>query len=136
LPAEATCAFNPLSVSPSDGTPVTGTLTITTTAASAALRTPPPTSLRLFYAFMIPGLGIVFGVAARHKLSLRGSTVLGTFAVLLLLGTLISCGSNSTTTTTPNSGTPPGTNSVTVKASTGGSGAVSHNAMLTITITQ
>jgi hypothetical protein len=140
LPAEATCSVSPSSVTPS-GIPVTSTLTVSTTAASAALRDPRPSNMRLVYALMIPGLGIIAGFKRRRKPRSRCLVFLGAFAGLLLLVGIMSCGGGSSTTTTttnppPNSGTPSGSNSVTVTASAGGSDAITHNSTLTITITQ
>jgi uncharacterized repeat protein (TIGR03803 family) len=133
LPAEAACTFNPPSVTPSGGSAVSSTLTVSTTAASAALRGLRPSSHYPIYAFFVPCLGMFCNVALRRKRAHRGLRVFGMFSILMLAAGLISCGSNSSPR---NSGTPPGTTTATITASTAGTGAISHNATLTITITQ
>jgi uncharacterized repeat protein (TIGR03803 family) len=133
LPLEATCSFNPPSVTPSDGSSIASTLTITTTAASAALREPGPSSRYLNYALLVPCFGMIFGLAARQKRGLRGSRVLGMVTLVALAAALTSCGSSSKA---GNPGTPAGTSTATLTATTSGSGAINHTATLTITITQ
>ncbi|HKM84911.1 MAG TPA: chitobiase/beta-hexosaminidase C-terminal domain-containing protein [Terriglobales bacterium] len=131
LPAEATCSFNPTSVTPSDGNPATSMLTVTTTAASSALRGLRPSSAHPIYAFLFPGLAMVFGIGWRRRGAQRGLQVFGVVVLLVLASGLISCSSSS-----GNPGTPTGTSTVSVAASTSGSGAISHSATLTITITK
>src|SRR5215467_10530693 len=63
LPSEAACSFNPASVTPS-GSAVTSTLTVTTTAKSAALRIRMPYSRQSTYAVLLPVLAIIFGSLA------------------------------------------------------------------------
>lgn len=131
LPSEAACSFNPTSVTPSNGNPATSVLTLTTTAPSAAMRGPRPSSVRPIYAFLFPGLAMVFGIGVRRRGALRGLQVFGMVVLLVLASGLTSCSSNSG----GNPGTPVGTSTVSVTASTSGSGAISHTATLTITIT-
>ena len=136
LPSGATCRFEPSSVTPSNGSAVSSTLTITTTAPSAALQSPRPSSHYLNYALLLPCLGIIFRIAARRKSALRSSRLFGMLALLALAASLPSCGSSSKGGNPGNPGTPPGASTVTVTASTSGTGAINHTATLTITITQ
>jgi len=130
LPSGATCSFAPPSVTPSGGNPVSSTLTISTTAASAALRGPRASSHYLNYALLLPFVGMIFGIAARRKQARLRSRVYSMWAVVLLAAGLASCGSTNKV------GTPPGTSTVTLTASTSGTGAINHTTALTITITQ
>jgi hypothetical protein len=130
LPAEAACTFNPMSVTP-NGAPISTMLTVTTTAASAALRLPFPTSLRLTYAFLFPGLAMIFGIAARRRPAPGGLQVLGLLLLLMLASGLSSCNGGSI----GNPGTPIGTSTASVSAAAGGAGGPNHAANLTITIT-
>ena len=130
LPSEAACSFNPPSVTPS-GSAVTSALTVTTTAKSAALRVPMPSSRPPIYTVLFPVLAMIFGIAARRK-GLRGLQLLALLLLLTVASGLTSCGGGGSP---GNPGTPLGTSMVSVSASTSG-GAVSHAATLTITITQ
>ncbi|MGH9741085.1 MAG: chitobiase/beta-hexosaminidase C-terminal domain-containing protein [Candidatus Acidiferrum sp.] len=137
LPAEAACGFNPTSVTP-NGAPVTSTLTVTTTAASAALRAPRKSYLRPIYAFLFLGLTMLFGMAVPRK-GKPGNLPLIAFLVLLIAASgLASCsGGNTSGGNNGNPGTPiGGPDTVSVSASTSAGAAVSHGATLTITITQ
>jgi uncharacterized repeat protein (TIGR03803 family) len=133
LPSGATCTFAPSSITPSGGNPSSSTLTISTSAASAALWGRTSSSRYLSYALLLPFVGMIFGVAALRKQAPPGWRVCGICALALLATGLTSCGSSSKA---GNSGTPAGTSSVMVMASTSGSGATSHTAALTITITK
>jgi uncharacterized repeat protein (TIGR03803 family) len=133
LPSGATCTFAPSSVTPSGVNPSSSTLTISTSAASAALRGPRSCSHYLNYALLLPFVGMIFGSAALRKQAPVGSRFCGICVLALLATGLTSCGSSSKV---GNSGTPAGTSSVTVMASTSGTGATSHTAELTITITK
>jgi uncharacterized repeat protein (TIGR03803 family) len=136
LPAEAMCTFNPTSVTP-NGNPVTSTLTVTTTAPSAALRGPWHGTLRPIYALFVPWAGMTLIVLSRRKTGRRIATLVAVGTVLALLTFLPSCGGSSNMRTDGvNSGTPAGTNTVTVSAATTGSGSISHSAILKITVTQ
>ena len=129
LPSGDTCSFAPSSVTPRGANPASSTLTISTTTASAALRGPRSTSHYLNYA-LLPFVGMIFGLAARRKPSRLKSRVCSIGAVLLLAAGLASCGSSN------KMGTQPVTSTVTVTASTSGTGAINHTTALTITITQ
>jgi uncharacterized repeat protein (TIGR03803 family) len=136
LPAEATCAFNPTSVTPNGGA-ITSTLTITTTAPSTAMREPIAPAHRPIYALLFPGLTVVFVITARRKRTLRDVQIFGLLITLLVASGLTSCGGG--TGGSPgggNSGTPVGTSTVSVTASTSGSGAIGQMATVTVTITE
>jgi uncharacterized repeat protein (TIGR03803 family) len=135
LPSEATCSYFPSSVTPSGGTPVSSTLTISTTATSAAWRGP-NIAHYLTYALLLPCFGMIFNFAACPTQLLRGSRVLGMLALVVLAAGLTSCGSSSNGGNSGSSGTPAGTSTVTLTASTSGTGAINHTATLKITITQ
>jgi subtilase family serine protease len=120
LPSESQCLF-----SPSSSTNATSvSLTIQTTAPSAALRMPDKPfdrGSRVLYAALLPGLlGLVLTFGSRKR-SMAGMRVLG---LLMVLGCstmwLGSCsGSNNSSTSNP--GTPTGSSTVTVTATAGGS---------------
>jgi hypothetical protein len=128
LPAASSCIFSPASVTP-NGSPVSTTLTLNTTAAASAVV--PIAGLRP-WSFTSWSLGIVFGffvmgVGSRGKNARRCSAVFGLVALALLV---VSCGGGSPQPN-PNTGTPPGTSSITVTATSG----VSHSGVLSITVT-
>ncbi|MGC1451456.1 MAG: hypothetical protein WA830_15610, partial [Candidatus Sulfotelmatobacter sp.] len=128
LPSQSTCNFSPSNVS-------------SATSVSFTVFTTPPTTSRLrsggntriFYAALLPGLfGIMFTVGSRRR-SLGGMRLLGLIVVLgfstLWLG---SCGNSSSAT---NPGTPKGTSTVTVNATTGGSAPITASPVLSFTLT-
>jgi uncharacterized repeat protein (TIGR03803 family) len=144
LPAEATCSFNPTSVTPNGSSAATSTLTITTTAASAAAaRRAALYSVRPFYALLLlPGMMVVLGGISRKERASRGLRALALLVILGGLGAgLTSCGSSSGGSSGGggggggNTGTPAGTYTVTVTASTSGTGSSGQTANLTVTIT-
>jgi hypothetical protein len=129
LPAASSCTFSPASVTP-NGAPVSTTLTLNTTAPQSA--TVPVTRLRPLTGVSW-SLGIVFGffvvgTGARGKNARRYSAVFGVIALALLV---VSCGGGGSPQTNPRNGTPPGTSSITVTATSG----TSHSAALNITVT-
>ena len=132
LPAGAACSFSPPSVTP-DGAPIASTLTVTTTAPSAALRLPGGSSWRLAYAAVFPLLVLAFGFGARRREGLRGLRFIGFVILLVVASGLTSCGGGNSGG--GNTGTPVGTSSVSVSASAAGGGAIDHSATLTIIIT-
>jgi hypothetical protein len=128
LPSESTCIFSPNNVS-------------SATSVSFVIKTTPPTvaqrrfdgSTRMFYALLLPGLfGIMFAADSRRR-SLRGMRLLGLILVLgfsaLWLG---SCGGNGSSATNP--GTPKGTSTVTVNATTGGAAPITAALSFTFTV--
>jgi hypothetical protein len=136
LPAEATCAFNPASVTP-NGSAATSTLTVSTTAKSAVVQAPGTSRHGMVFAMLLPLSLLMVGVVAGRQ---RPASRLGVFSgliVLALLASGLSCGgSNSSSSGGGNPGTPLGTSTVSVSAATTGGGSVTHAATLTITITQ
>ncbi len=132
LPSAATCIFNP--GASSSATSVT--LTIVTTAPTASLHRS-ERSRGIFYAALLPGLfGIMFTFGSRKR-SLRGMRLIG-LIVCLGLSTLWlgSCGgSSSNSGTVSNPGTPMGTSTVTVNATTSGAAPLTGSPVLTITLT-
>jgi hypothetical protein len=107
---------------------------ITTTHSTAELHRPFERNSRLFYAILMPGLlGILF-VAGSRKRSRRGMRMLGLILVLaastLWMG---SCGGSSNSTQ-HNPGTPTGTYTITVNATTGGNTPVTGSTTFTLTV--
>ncbi len=133
IPSEASCAF-----SPSGGNAVSGTsltLNILTTAPTAQLHPPLGRGSRIFYALLLPGLfGIVFGARSRN----RGARLLGLIVVLGLstLG-LGSCGSsNGSSGGQKNPGTPAGSYTIVVNATTAGPNALTATPLkITLNVT-
>jgi hypothetical protein len=128
LPALASCAFSPATVTPKTSS-VTTKLTINTAAHSASLGAPPlGRHSTPFYAvwLVLPGivLGMV-GMAAPKRRKLLSCCL----AFLLVGGCLlqVACGSGSGGAV----GTPPGSYTVTVM---GGAGSSQHSAVLTLTV--
>jgi hypothetical protein len=144
LPAASTCSFSPVSLTPGIN-PVSTTLTVTTTAPSSAVpviwRSPHP----LFWLFAFASclsliyLALVFrkeafqkeafGNEPLRKAARRLVLAWSAIAVIFLLG---SCGGGNTTVTGGTNGTPVGTSSITVTATS----ATSHTTALSITVTQ
>lgn len=131
LPAEASCSFSPTSVTP-NGAAVTSTLTVTTTAASSAYRWPGGWPTVAVYAVLaILSLALIGGVGKRRR---RVPAVLQFAALCVSLAIASGLASCSKGTSEKNTGTPPGTETVSVSAAA--SAGASHVATLTITVTQ
>lgn len=116
LPSKSTCSFNPASVS-SVATSADVTMTVSTTA--------PITNgvASGLFGIWLPfgGLGLVLAAGAgARKRNRKALAALGVLVLLPLLAAIVSCGGGgSSHTTTP--GTPPGSYTVTMKATaTGG----------------
>jgi hypothetical protein len=136
LPTEANCTFSPATTSSLTSI----TLSVTTAAPSAQLRRPLDRNNgrgRIFYALLLPGLFGIFFVAGSRKASARSMRVLGLIFVLgastLWLG---SCGGNSTSGTNSNPGTPAGSYTVTVNATTGGANPIANSLTFTLVVSQ
>ncbi|MBV8050035.1 MAG: Ig-like domain repeat protein, partial [Acidobacteriaceae bacterium] len=125
LPSEAACTFS----SPSA---TSETLTITTAAAAAELQSH---RNQFLFAFLLPGLfGLVFLSPDRRVRNIRVVRALGLTALLgVSILWMVGCGGGGSSTT-GNSGTPAGTSTVTVTATTGGASAITHQITLTLTV--
>jgi hypothetical protein len=121
--SEISCMISPGSGQPTNATAVT--VSLATTAPTAQLN-PPLGRSRFFYALLLPGLfGFVFAAGSRT----RGVRLLSLILVLsfstLWLG---ACGGGSSTNTNPtNPGTPKGTYTVTIGATTGGATPITNS---------
>jgi hypothetical protein len=126
LPALSSCTFAPSTV-PAGSPQVDVVLTISTTAATAALA-----HSQMFYAAWLPFSGIgLFGIVViatrrRSRKAAAGFSVLALMLVILLNG----CGGHPTTTTTK-PGTPAGTSVVTVTAT---SVTFTHSTIFSLTV--
>jgi hypothetical protein len=131
LPSESTCLFAPSSTSSATSV----TVTIKTTAPTAEL-VRPNSNMRIFYAALLPGLfGIMFTMGSRkRKSSLRGLRFL---SLIVALGFstlwLSSCGGSSSGGNS-NPGTPQGTSTVVINATTGGSSPITATSSVTLTV--
>jgi Chitobiase/beta-hexosaminidase C-terminal domain len=134
LPAEASCSFNPASVTP-NGAAVTSTLTVTTTAAGSALRWPGGSpNFPAYAALTMIGFASIF-VARKRRRHVLATIQFAALCVFLAIASgLASCGGNGTGG--GNQGTPPGTTAISVSAGAGGAGGTNHAVTLTITVTQ
>ena len=132
LPAEASCSFNPTSVTPNGGA-VTSTLTVSTTAASGALRRPGGWPKFPVYAvFAMMSLALVFAAGMRRRRALAIFQFAALCIFLAIASGLASC---SNGTGGGNKGTPAGTTAISVSAAAGAGGA-NHATTLTIIVTQ
>lgn len=120
LPAGASCVFSPPSVTP-NGASASTTLTISTTAATAAVdrrRAPGPWAPLGGGAALAGALGMLL-----RKRRLRWSRALGAFSGLLLTALALaasSCGGGGSGSSVGNPGTPTGSYTVSVIASASG----------------
>ena len=135
LPANAACSFSPASVMPaSDGT-VSTMLTITTVSRSAMLALPQEGGgSRIAYGLLFPVLLSPLALIGRRRktgLAACGRLLLIVCATALFLVASGCGGSSPNTTTASPTGTPAGTSSVTVTAS---SGTVTQTASLQLTV--
>ncbi len=126
--SEISCTISPGNGQPTNATMVT--VTLATTPPTAQSR-PPLGGRRLFYALLLPGLFGGVLVAGSRK---RGLRLLCLIMVLSFSTVWMgSCGGNSTNTNPKNPGTPMGTYTVTIGATTGGASPVANsNAPFTI----
>ena len=130
LPSEATCTFAAASAT-------SETVTIATTPASARLDKAPFGHRRvIFYALLLPGFWGFVLLTGNRKRTWRGVHLLSLIAVLTLsVLWMPACGGGGSSTTPPsNPGTPTGTSSVVVTATSGGTAALSHQITVTLTV--
>jgi len=128
LPSGASCTFAAASAT-------SETLTIATTAPSARLDTVPWGHSRgLFYALLLPGfLGLVLSKGNRKR-TWRGLRLLSLIAFLALSTLWMpACGGGGNSTPT-NPGTPAGTSTVTVTATSAGTPGLMHQTTITLTV--
>jgi Bacterial Ig-like domain (group 3) len=129
LPANSSCSFNPASITPS-GSAANTTLTISTTArALAASARPvrrPGTPLLATALFAICGV-MLLGTGKKRK----WQSVTLMLCALALVGSLIACGGGNPPPPVQSQGTPVGTFSVVVTAT---SGSTSHTSTVTLTV--
>jgi hypothetical protein len=129
LPSEASCSFSPTSGNSVSATSVT--LTISTTAPTTQLRPPLGRASRIFYALLLPGLfGIVFATGSRTRVARLLTLIVVLGFSTLWLGAC-SGGSNSSQN---NPGTPAGSYSVVVNATTGGAVPLTNSFTVTLTV--
>jgi len=113
LPSEASCSFNPTSGNSVSATSVT--LNITTTAPTGELRPPLGHGSPIFYALLLPGLfGMVFLGGSRT----RGARLLSLIVVLGFSTLWLSDCGGSSNSSQKNPGTPAGSYSIVVNATT------------------
>jgi subtilase family serine protease len=140
VPVTYSCSGAPSESNCTTSSPTTNATSVsfqvTTTAATSELRSPFGRGSRLFYAALLPGmLGIMFRVGSRKRAPhLRGMRMLGLIVVLgfstLWLG---SCsGSNNNSSSNP--GTPAGTYTLTINATTNGTNPVTSSTTFTLTV--
>jgi trimeric autotransporter adhesin len=135
LPLGATCSFTPVSVTPS-GSATTTTMAIQTALSARLDRHGSGFPGKPFYALLIPGLVGAIGLAGSGRRPLRGVRLLGLIPVLTLsMLWMAACGGGTINSSAPgNQGTPMGTSTIIVMASTGGSNPLSHQVMVTLTV--
>ncbi|MGA3047278.1 MAG: S53 family peptidase [Terracidiphilus sp.] len=129
LPPQASCTFNPPTLTP-NGTAAPIKLTIATTASGNALLTPSELSRRPTYALLSPGLAALLGLIMRRNRRGWRSRLLCSLFLLFVGLTLSGCGTNY------KFGTPGGTYTVIVSASSSSASSTTQSVPLQITITE
>jgi subtilase family serine protease len=134
LPSEATCTFNPSTVTPNNGTAAKTTLTISTTADSAGLqkRRTRQTAVPI-YAFFLPGvLGLVFVGRDWGKRPQSRRLLLALAFLLTLTAYLPACGGGGSGNS--NTGTPTGSSTITIAATATTNTSLSHSTFITLNV--
>lgn len=133
LPAESTCTFDPATLTASPGKASITTLTISTTAPSSAIRE----MARLTRARTMTALAFLLIVpfcSGRRRQWLRLALLIGVLT-LSTASTLGCGGSDSSSNGSPNTGSPAGSYTVTVTASSvSGGTTITHTLPLTVVI--
>ncbi|MGH9401848.1 MAG: hypothetical protein ACRD2P_07050 [Terriglobia bacterium] len=141
-PAESTCLVSPSSVTPGN-TATSVTVTVTTTEPSLLAPWAPPASGGGGDLLLGIGLGVLLlitvGQGARRvgldPVGTRRSLIVVGGLLLLSLGMVACCGGGGSGGSIANSGTPPGTYSLTVIGTvTSGTTVVSHSLALTLKV--
>lgn len=126
LPSEAACSFSPVTVTPNGTAASSTTMTITTTAASTSRNSSP-------WPFAGGGTVLALGLLFFRRKK-RLPALLCLTLLLGISGMAIGCGGGATKPP-GNTGTPAGTSTVTVIASSGsGASAITQTAALTLTV--
>jgi hypothetical protein len=132
LPSESLCSFSPGSGNSISTTAVT--LSISTTAPTSQLRPPLGRGNRIFYALLLPGLfGMVFAVGSRSRAARLLSLIVVLGFSTLWLGSCSGGGGSNGGQNNP--GTPAGSYSVVVNATTGGAAPIANTFTVTVTVT-
>ncbi len=136
-PQASTCSISPNSLALSGTTPATATVSLTTTARAFVLPNvrPPGPPLNLSLRVALPWLLVLLTLALlasslQQQAGLRRRAWVGLAGVLLLAALSVACG-RSASAPPPPIGTPAGTYTLRVTATSGG---VSHNITLTLTV--
>lgn len=129
LPANTSCNFSPISVTPSGTNAATSTLTINTDVKTSALHQPPLPGQKsggvVALASLAGGSWLGFLLLRSRRRNRNWWCLhLGMVSVLLVASAAMGCGSSGTTT-------PKGTSQITV---TGTSGATTHSATYSLTV--
>jgi hypothetical protein len=129
VPTGAACTFSTNPVTLTSSSPISSTLTLTTTARPVTTGT--LQQFRTWYAAVLPIGGLTF-LGFSVGTTRRRRWIVGIFVVLVvgLAGFQLACSSGSGTTTPP-TGTPAGTYPITV---TGTSGSAAHAVRMTLVV--
>ena len=129
LPANSSCSFNPASVTP-NGSAASTTLTISTAARSLAASVRPvrKPGAPVFATALLAIFGVILLGAGKKR---KWQSVTLMLCALALIGGLIACGGGNPPPPVQTQGTPAGTFSVVVTATSGGT---SHTSTVTLTV--
>jgi hypothetical protein len=117
LPGRTSCSFSPSSVTPGSN-PASAMLTIATTAPSTAQAPPPSGALYALWLGLL-GLALLPAATARRRPRRGRAAATALTALLLLLALLAACGGSTEVRVVSRPGTPPGSHTVTVTATSG-----------------
>jgi len=135
LPTASNCLFSPGTMNTATTSSTTLTLTIQTTAPTARLQRPMDRGTHIFYAVLLPGL---FGIVLTFSGRKRSFAVGRMLALMMILGFstvwMASCGGTQGGGSNSNPGTPVGSYSVVVNATTGGANPLTPTTPFTFTL--